>query len=56
MEEEEEGEPTRDEVKAFLLLRVVFHLTGEEVEFSWWPIRLREERRQRMRDRKEKKE
>ena len=47
MEEEEEGEPTRVEVKAFLLLRVVFHLTGEVVEFSWWPIRRREERWQR---------
>lgn len=36
------AELTGYEVKASLLLRIVFHLAGEQVEFSWWPISLPE--------------
>lgn len=32
--------PTWNEVEASLLLRIVFHLAGQQVEFSWRSVRL----------------
>lgn len=36
------AELTGYEVKASLLFRIVFHLAGEQVEFSWRPVSLPE--------------
>lgn len=43
----EMAELTGYEVKAPLLFRIVLHLTGEQVEFSWRPVSLSERRRRR---------
>lgn len=43
--ERERAELTGYEVKASLLFRIVFHLAGEQIEFSWRPVSLPERER-----------
>lgn len=38
---------TRYQVKASLLLWIVFHLTGEQIEFGWWSVSLQRRRKER---------